>query len=152
MNGKKKLKYNNGGLVAQKQFGNVGSLVAQASGDQGFRSGSVTGNLRKGSAAVSATKFKDSAGFKSGSMTGSLRKGSAVVSASKYKDSAGGRNKNISIEKQLKNKSSVGANKSAYGMGASYNKQLKSGFNLRVEARKDGRGQLSGSMSISKPL
>ena len=125
MYGKKKLKYNNGGLVAQKQFGNVGSLVAQASGDQGFSSGS---------------------------MTGSLRKGSAVVSASKYKDSAGGRNTNISIEKQLKNKSSVGANKSSYGMGASYNKQLKSGFNLRVEARKDGRGQLSGSMSISKPL
>ncbi len=125
MYGKKKLKYNNGGLVAQKQFGNVGSLVAQASGDQGFQAGSITG---------------------------SLRKGSATVSASQYKDSAGGRNKNISIEKQLKNKSSVGANKSSYGMGASYNKQLKSGFNLRVEARKDGRGQLSGSMSISKPL
>ena len=118
-------KYSNGGLNAKKTFDGVGSLEASAGGDQNYRSGNVTASRNIGGARVSASKFKDSMGNSSS---------------------------NYSVEKQLKNRSSVSATKSKYNMGASYNKQTKGGTNFRLGVQKNSQGKLSGSMSISKPL
>ena len=118
-------KYSNGGLNAKKTFDGVGSLEASAGGDQNYRSGNVTASRNIGGARVSASKFKDSMGNSSS---------------------------NYSVEKQLKNRSSVSAHKSQNSMGAFYNKQTKGGTNFRIGASRDARGALSASMSISKPL
>ena len=125
MYGKKKLKYNNGGLVAQKTFKGIGSLEARAGGTNEYRAGSLSISKR-----INDTR----------------------VTASKRKDSMGNVDTRYSVEKQLPKKQSIGATKSKYNLGLSYNKQTKSGVNLRFEANKDARGMLSGSMSISKPL
>ena len=118
-------KYSNGGLNAKKNFDGVGSLEVSAGGDQNYRSGNVTASRNIGGATVSASKFKDSMGNSSS---------------------------NYSVEKQLKNRSSVSAHKSQNSMGASYNKQTKGGTNFKIGASRDARGALSASMSISKPL
>jgi hypothetical protein len=118
-------KYSNGGLNAQKTFKGIGSIEGSIGGNQNYRSGNVTASKNVGGARVSASKFKDSMGNSSS---------------------------NYSVEKQLKNRSSVSAHKSQNSMGASYNKQTKGGTNLRIGASRDARGALSASMSISKPL
>lgn len=125
MYGKKKLKYNNGGIVAQKTFKGIGSLEARAGGTNEYSAGSLSVSKR-----INDTR----------------------VTASKRKDSMGNIDTRFSIEKQLPNKQSVGASKNKNQFGISYNKQTKSGINLRFEANKDARGMLSGSMNISKPL
>ena len=58
----KKTKYNNGGLVARKEFKGIGSIEGNLSGDQGYRSGQFKATANLGKAKVSARKFKDSMG------------------------------------------------------------------------------------------
>ena len=118
-------KYSNGGLNVKKTFDGVGSLEASAGGDQNYRSGNVTASRNIGGARVSASKFKDSMGNSSS---------------------------NYSVEKQLKNRSSVSATKSKNNTGIAYSKQTKGGTNFKIGASRDARGALSASMSISKPL
>jgi len=118
-------KYSNGGLNAKKNFDGVGSLEVSAGGDQNYRSGNVTASRNIGGATVSASKFKDSMGNSSS---------------------------NYSVEKQLKNRSSVSATKSKNNTGIAYSKQTKGGTNFKIGASRDARGALSASMSISKPL
>ena len=118
-------KYSNGGLNARKTFDGVGSLEASVKGDHNYRSGNVTASKNIGGARVSASKFKDSMGNSSS---------------------------NYSVEKQLKNRSSVSATKSKNNTGIAYSKQTKGGTNFKIGASRDARGALSASMSISKPL
>jgi len=58
----KKTKYNNGGLVARKEFKGIGSIEGNLSGNQGYRSGQFKATANLGKAKVSARKFKDSMG------------------------------------------------------------------------------------------
>jgi hypothetical protein len=112
-------KYNNGGLVARKDFKDVGSIEGNLAGNHNYTKSSVAASVRKGG--NSAT-------------------------ASYSKDSKGNSNSIFSFEKQLPNKSSVGV-KIRKNPKVTYHKQLRGGFNLKVEANKNYRG-----MSISKPL
>tara|TARA_R110000803_G_C11828901_1_gene303006 strand:- start:88 stop:480 length:393 start_codon:yes stop_codon:yes gene_type:complete len=121
----KRKKCSNGGLNVQKTFNGIGSLEGTVSGNQNYRSGNVTVSKNIGGARVSASRFEDSRGNSSS---------------------------NYSVEKQLKNKSSVTATKSKNNMGVSYNKQTKGGTNFSFGVNKNAAGELSGSMSISKPL
>ena len=121
----KREKYSNGGLNVQKTFKGIGSFEGTVSGNQNYFSGNVI-----------VSKNIDS----------------ARVTASKFKDSMGNSNSNYSVEKQLKNKSSVTATKSKNNMGVSYKKQTKGGTNFGFGVNKNAAGKLSGSMFISKPL
>jgi len=115
----KKQKYSNGSLVARKDFKGVGSIEGSLSGNQNQRAGEVKATINLGSGRLTASKSKNSMG-----------------------DSA----TNYSVEKQLKNKSSVGAN---FGKNQSVNyaKKLGKGFELKAQVGKNYRG-----VSISKSL
>jgi hypothetical protein len=109
---KKKTKYNNGGLVARKEFKGIGSIEGNLAGDHNYTKSSVAASVRKGG--TSAT-------------------------ASYSKDSRGNSNNIFSFEKQLPNKSSIGV-KIRKNPQVTYHKQLGGGFNLKVEANKNYRG------------
>jgi hypothetical protein len=125
----KKTKYNNGGLVARKEFKNIGSIEGNLSGNQGYRAGSVS----------ASTKVGDN----------------TQVTASKFKDSMGNSANNYSLEKQMKNNSSARLNKNS----VSYSKGIGKGFTLKAEFNKNAGRDIAGRpiknqtvMSISKPL
>ena len=105
-------KYNNGGLVARKDFKGVGSIEGNLAGNHNYTKSSVAASVRKGG--NSAT-------------------------ASYSKDSKGNSNSIFSFEKQLPNKSSVGV-KIRKNPKVTYHKQLRGGFTLKVEANKNYRG------------
>ena len=98
-----KCKYNNGGLVARKDFKGVGSLEGSIGGNQNYRSGEVKASKNLGGTKVSASKFKDSMGNSS---------------------------TNYSLEKQLNNKSSVGV-KLGKNPKATYSKTQARGLHLK---------------------
>ena len=108
----KKTKYNNGGLVARKEFKGIGSIEGSVSGGHSYRAGEV-----KASANLGGTK----------------------VTASKFKDSMGNSSSNYSLEKQMKNKSSAGV-KLGKNPSATYSKDLGKGFTLKAQAGKNYRG------------
>jgi hypothetical protein len=125
----KKTKYNNGGLVARKEFKSIGSIEGNLSGNQGYRSGSV----------AASTKVGDN----------------TRVTASRFKDSMGNSANNYSLEKQMKNNSSARLNKNS----VSYSKGIGKGFTLKAEFNKNAGRDIAGRpiknqtvMSISKPL
>ena len=60
-----KCKYNNGGLVAKKDFKGIGSIEGSFGGTQAYQSGHITGSAKVGGARASASMFKDSMGNKS---------------------------------------------------------------------------------------
>lgn len=135
MYGKKKLKYNNGGIVARKEFKNVGSLEGNIAGNQNYLKGSVAASVRKGGTAV----------------TGSVSK-----------DSMGNKTTNYSLEKQLPRKSSVNVNKNSisYSKGIGKGFTVKAQFNKKG-SKFIPLGYNQGTsrpfknevvMSISKPL
>ena len=105
----KKSKYNNGGLVARKEFKGIGSIEGNVSGNSGYRAGSVSASTNVGGTRVTASRFKDSMGNAGNS---------------------------YSLEKQLPGKSSVGL-KVRKDPKIEYNKQIKGGFNLKVTAGKN---------------
>lgn len=107
---KKKIKYNNGGLVARKEFKGVGSIEGNLAGNQSRVSGSVAATVRKGGTSGTASLYKDSKG----------------TTRSSY-----------SLERQLPNNSSVGI-KVRKEPKLTYHKKLKGGFNLNVEATRKG--------------
>jgi len=108
----KKAKYNNGGLVARKDFKGVGSIEGTLGGNQNYRSGSITASAKLGDARVTASRSMDSMGNSS---------------------------KNYSVEKQLKNKSSAGV-KLGKNPKVTYSKNLGKGFTLNAEASKNYSG------------
>ena len=108
--GKKKIKYNNGGLVARKEFKGIGSIEGTVAGNQSYLKSSVSGSMRKGGT----------------TLTGSVSR-----------DNKGNTATNYSLEKQLPNKSSVGI-KVRKEPKLTYHKKLKGGFNLNLEATKKG--------------
>lgn len=105
----KKSKYNNGGLVARKEFKGIGSIEGNVSGNSSYRAGSVSASTNVGGTRVTASRFKDSMGS----------------SANNY-----------SLEKQLPEKSSIGL-KVRKNPQLEYNKKIKGGFNLKVTAGKN---------------
>ena len=115
----KRQKYNNGSLVARKDFKGIGSIEGNLAGNQNFQQASVSGTVKKGDTSFTANLYKDSMGNKA---------------------------TNYSLEKQLKNQSSIGV-KVKESPEIEYNKKISGGFNLKIKADKSG-----GVMSISKPL
>lgn len=115
----KRQKYNNGSLVARKDFKGIGSIEGNLAGNQNFQQASVAGTVKKGDTSFTANLYKDSMGNKA---------------------------TNYSLEKQLKNQSSIGL-KVRKSPEIEYNKKIGGGFNLKITAGKRG-----GVMSISKPL
>ncbi len=123
-----KCKYNNGGLVARKEFKGVGSIEGNLSGNQGYRAGEVKASTNLGGAQVTASKFKDSMGNSS---------------------------TNYSLEKQMKGKSSASLNKNSvsYSKGIGKGFTLKAEFNKNAGRDAAGRPIRNQTvMSISKPL
>ena len=108
----KKAKYNNGGLVARKEFKNVGSIEGNLSGNQNYRRGSLTAAAELGNTRVTASKSKDTMGNSS---------------------------TNYSVERQLKNKSSAGV-KLGNNPSVTYSKGLGKGITLNVQVGKNYRG------------
>lgn len=107
---KKKTKYNNGGLVARKEFKGIGSIEGNVAGNQNYMQSSVAATVRKNDMSATASLFKDSKGNK----------------------------RNIfSFEKQLPNNSSVGL-KIKKSPELTYHKKLGGGFNLNVKANPKG--------------
>lgn len=106
---KKRTKYNNGGLLARKEFKGIGSIEGNISGNSGYRAGSVSASTNVGGTRVTASRFKDSMGN----------------SANNY-----------SLEKQLPGKSSISL-KVRKDPKIEYNKRIKGGFNLKVTAGKN---------------
>jgi len=132
---KKKTKYNNGGLVARKEFKNVGSIEGNIAGNQNYMRSSVAASVRKGGTAV----------------TGSISK-----------DSMGNKTTNYSLEKQLPGKSSVNVNKNSISYSKNIGKgvTVKAQFNKKgSKSIPFGYNQGTSKpfknevvMSISKPL
>jgi hypothetical protein len=132
---KKKTKYNNGGLVARKEFKGIGSIEGNVSGNQNYMRSSVAASVRKGGTAV----------------TGSISK-----------DSMGNKTTNYSLEKQLPGKSSVNVNKNSisYSKGIGKGFTVKAQFNKKgLKSIPFGYNQGTSKpfknevvMSISKPL
>lgn len=108
----KKAKYNNGGLVARKEFKNVGSIEGNLSGNQNYHSGSITASANLGGTQVTASKFKDSVGNSS---------------------------TNYSLKKQMKGGSSAGV-KLGKNPSVTYSKDLGKGFRLNAQVGKNYRG------------
>lgn len=108
-----KQKYNNGGLVARKEFKGIGFIEGNLSGNQGYRAGSV----------AASTKVGDN----------------TRVTASRFKDSMGNSANNYSLEKQMKNNSSAGV-KLGKNPSATYSKDLGKGFTLKAQVGKNYRG------------
>ena len=108
----KKTKYNNGGLVARKEFKGIGSIEGNLSGNQGYRAGEVKASTNLGGTRVTASKFKDSMGNSS---------------------------TNYSLEKQMQGKSSAGV-KLGKNPSATYSKDLGKGFTLKAQVGKNYRG------------
>jgi hypothetical protein len=106
----KKMKYSNGGIVARKEFKNVGEIEGRAAGNQNFMQGSVTA---------------------------SKNFGGTRATASIYKDNKGGSSRSYSLEKQLPGKASVGV-KVRKEPTVTYHKNLGKGFNLNIEANRKG--------------
>jgi len=133
--GKKKIKYNNGGLVARKEFKGIGSIEGNVAGNQNYLRSSVAASVRKGGTSV----------------TGSISK-----------DSMGNKTTNYSLEKQLPGKSSVNVNKNSisYSKGIGKGFTLKTQFNKKgYKSIPFGYNQGTSKpfknevmMSISKPL
>lgn len=124
----KKYKYNNGGLVARKEFKGIGSIGGHVSGNASHRAGSVTASTNVGSTRVTASRFKDSMG------------------------NAGN---DYSLEKQMKNKSSARLDKNSvsYSKGVGKGFTLKAEFNKSAGRDAAGRPIRNQTvMSISKPL
>jgi len=124
----KKAKYNNGGLVARKDFKGIGSIEGNLGGNQNYRSGSITASAKLGDARVTASRSMDSMGNSS---------------------------KNYSVEKQLKGKSSARLNKNSvsYSKGIGKGFTLKAEFNKNAGRDAAGRPIRNQTvMSISKPL
>ena len=107
-----KCKYNNGGLVARKEFKGIGSIEGNLSGNQGYRAGEVTATANLGGTQVKARKSKDSAGHSS---------------------------TNYSLKKQMKSGSSVGV-KLGENPRATYSKDLGRGFTLKAQVGKNYSG------------
>jgi hypothetical protein len=132
---KKKTKYNNGGLVARKEFKGIGSIEGNIAGNQNYMRSSVAASVRKGGTAV----------------TGSISK-----------DSMGNKTTNYSLEKQLPGKSSVNVNKNSisYSKGIGKGFTVKAQFNKKgSKSIPFGYNQGTSKpfknevvMSISKPL
>ena len=108
----KKTKYNNGGLVARKEFKGIGSIEGNLSGNQNYRRGSITVGAELGNTRVTASKSKDTMGNSS---------------------------TNYSVEQQLKKKSSAGV-KLGKNPSATYSKDLGKGFTLKAQVGKNYRG------------
>jgi hypothetical protein len=107
----KKAKYNNGGLVARKEFKGIGSIEGNLSGNQGYRAGEVKAYTNLGGTKVTASKFKDSMGNSS---------------------------TNYSLKKQMEGGSSVGVT-IGENPRATYSKKLKGGFTLKAQVGKNHR-------------
>jgi len=120
----KRQKYSNGGLNIKKDFAGVGSIEGNVSGNQNYKSGSLTASTKIGGARVSANVFKDSEGRTS---------------------------KGISARKDFKN-SSVSGYTNTGGSGARYSRKVGKGFNLGASVDKNKKSSPSFSISISKPL
>jgi len=94
----KRQKYNNGSLVLRKTFKNVGSIEGEFRGNQSYQSADITGSLN-------------------------LPKG-LRANASVFRDSEGAKNKGFSVEKQLKNNSSVTASSNKNKKSVTYRKGI----------------------------
>jgi hypothetical protein len=55
-------KYNNGGLVARKDFKNIAALEGRVAGNQKYQQGTVSGSLKLRKGTLTANKTKDSFG------------------------------------------------------------------------------------------
>lgn len=55
-------KYNNGGLVARKDFKNIAALEGRVSGNQKYQRGTISGSLKLGKGTLTANRTKDSFG------------------------------------------------------------------------------------------
>ncbi len=95
----KKTKYNNGGLVARKEFKNIGSIEGAVSGDQNYRSGQFKATANLGKAKVSARKFKDSMGNSATNYSASYSKD--LGKGFKLKAQVGKNYRGMSISKPL---------------------------------------------------
>lgn len=115
----KRQKYNNGSLVARKEFKGIGSIEGNLAGNQNYQQGSVSANINKGGTSATVNIFKDSFGNKS---------------------------TNYSLEKQLKNQASIGL-KVRKTPEIEYNKKIGGGFNLKIKAGK-GSGVMSISKPL----
>lgn len=94
----KRQKYNNGSLVLRKTFKNVGSIEGEFKGNQSYQSADITGSVR-------------------------LPKG-MTANASIFIDSEGRKNKGFSVEKQLKNNSSVTASSNKNKKSVTYRRGI----------------------------
>ena len=94
-----KCKYNNGGLVARKEFKGIGSIEGGVSGDQNYRSGQLAATANLGNAKVSARKFKDSMGNSATNYSASYSKD--LGKGFKLKAQVGKNYRGMSISKAL---------------------------------------------------
>jgi len=163
----KKSKYNNGGLVARKEFKGIGSIEGHMSGNPDYTDSAINVSKKVGKATVTKSLHRNNQGGKGQSTRVDVNFPKSIrASVSK----SSGNNKSVGVG--YKNMGAFTATNPVSkttgvhrkGVSASKTKDIfgnkttninynanKKGFNISVGVSKGSNG-LSGSMSISKPL